>query len=247
MKVRVNDSYEDMSDAAAEFVINQITYKPDSVIGLAAGSTPLRMYELLQEAYREGRVDFSRVRTFNLDEYIGLPADHPQSYRYFMQKHLFDGINVREDHIMAPDGMADDIAVECARYGAMIEAAGGSDLMILGIGPNAHIGFNEPGPCFVPETHVVELSETTRQANARFFTKPEEPPHWAVSMGIRDIMFAKNILLLASGAGKTKALWQAVCGDITAEAPASILRFHRNVLVLADHAAASRLSDNDDE
>lgn len=247
MKVRINDSYEDLSEAAAEFVINQIAYKPDSVLGLAAGSTPLLLYKLLGEACKEGRVDFSRVRTFNLDEYIGLPEDHPQSYRYFMKKNLFDNINIREDHIMSPDGMADDIALECGRYRAAIEAAGGIDLMILGIGPNAHIGFNEPGQCFVPDTHVVELSEATRQANARFFTKPEEPPHWAISMGVREIMFARNILLLASGAGKTQALWQAVRGDITPEAPASILRLHRNVLLLADNAAAARLGEKEDE
>ena len=241
MEVRINDTYEEMSMAAAELVLRQLRHKPDSVIGLAAGGTPCLLYRLLGDACAAGEVDFSRVRTFSLDEYIGLGADHPQSYRYFMEKRLFSRVNLGAAHIAAPDGMAADIAAECARYGAAIEAAGGIDLMILGIGPNAHIGFNEPGPCFVPETHVVELSEATRAANARFFARPEDTPHWAVSMGIRDIMFARNILLLSSGAGKTEALHQAICGDITPEAPASVLQLHRNALVLADRAAASRL------
>lgn len=243
MEVRINDTYEEMSAAAAEFVIRQLRHKPSSVIGLAAGGTPCLLYQLLGEACAAGEVDFSQVRTFSLDEYVGLGADHPQSYRYFMEKRLFSRVNLSAAHIDAPDGMAADIAAECARYGATIEAAGGIDLMILGIGSNAHIGFNEPGPCFVPDTHVVELSEATRAANARFFARPEDTPHWAISMGVRDIMLAQNILLLASGAGKTEALYQAVCGDITPQAPASVLQLHRNALVLADRAAASRLPE----
>lgn len=243
MKVRINDSYEEMSTAAADLVIAQLAHKPDSVLGLAAGSTPCLLYQKLGEAYEAGEVDFSRARAFCLDEYIGLGADHPQSYRRFMQEKLFSAINLPAERIAAPNGMADDIAAECARYGAVIEAVDGIDLMILGIGANAHIGFNEPGPCFVPETHVVELSEATRTANARFFASAEDTPHWAISMGVREIMFARNILLLASGAGKTEALWQAVCGDITPEAPASVLQLHRNTLVLADKAASSRLPD----
>ena len=243
MKVRISDTYEDMSEAAAQLVIEQVRRKPDSVLGLAAGSTPLLLYKKLGEAYKAGVVDFSQVRTFNLNEYIGLSPEHPQSYHYFMKTHLFDALDIKPDHIAIPDGMSDDIAAECARYSAKIEAADGIDLMVLGIGPNAHIGFNEPGHCFVPETHVVELSAATRAANARFFAKPDDTPHWAVSMGIRDIMFAHNILLLASGAGKTGAVWQAVCGDITPAAPASILQLHRNALVLMDKAAAARLPE----
>ncbi len=243
MKVRITDTYEDMSEAAAEFVIDQIRHKPDSVIGLAAGATPLLLYQKLGEACAAGTVNFARVRTFGLDEYIGLPPEHPQSFHFYLQHNLFDHVNIHEDHVLAPDGMADDVAAECARYGAAIEAVDGIDLMILGIGPNAHIGFNEPGPSFVPETHVVELSEATRTANARFFESLEDTPHWAISMGIRDIMFAQNILLLASGAGKTGALMQAVCGDITPEAPASVLQLHRNALVLADRSAAARLPE----
>ncbi|MBQ7516231.1 MAG: glucosamine-6-phosphate deaminase [Schwartzia sp.] len=243
MKVRITDTYEDMSEAAAEFVIDQIRHKPNSVIGLAAGATPLLLYQKLGEACAAGTVNFARVRTFSLDEYIGLGPEHPQSFHFYFQHNLFDHVNIHEDHVLAPDGMAADVAAECARYGAAIEAVDGIDLMILGIGPNAHIGFNEPGPSFVPETHVVELSEATRAANARFFETPEDTPYWAISMGIRDIMFAQNILLLASGAGKTGALMQAVCGDITPEAPASVLQLHRNALVLADRSAAARLPE----
>ncbi|MBQ9365406.1 MAG: glucosamine-6-phosphate deaminase [Schwartzia sp.] len=241
MKVRVTDTYEDMSDAALSFVVDQVRHKPDSVLGLAAGSTPLLLYQKMCDAMKEGTVDFSRIRTFCLDEYIGLSPEAPQSYHSFMKKELFDGLGLPPERTRIPDGMAADIARECAMYGAEIEAAGGIDLVILGIGQNAHIGFNEPGDTFVPETHVVELSEATRQANARFFDSLEETPHWAVSMGIRDIMLSRNILLLASGAGKTEALYQAVCGDITPKAPASILQLHRNVLVLADKAAVARM------
>ena len=243
MKVRITDTYEDMSEAAAELVIDQIRLKPDSVLGLAAGATPLLLYQKLGEACAAGTVNFARVRTFSLDEYIGLGPDHPQSYHAFLQKNLFDRVNIHEDHITMPNGMAADVAAECAHYSAAIEAVDGIDLMILGIGANAHIGFNEPGPSFVAETHVVELSEATRSANARFFESHADTPHWAISMGIRDIMFARNILLLANGAGKTGALMQALCGDITPEAPASVLQLHRNTLVLADRAAAARLPE----
>ena len=244
MEVRVNATYEEMSEAACRMIVSQINKKPDAVIGLASGSTPLRLYEMLGEAYKNGQVDFSRVRTFSLDEYIGLPPENEQSYHYFMEKSFFSKVNLKPENIFIPDGMAVDVAAECARYSAAIEACGGIDIMILGIGNNAHIGFNEPGDCFVSETHVVELTETTRSANARFFATVEEMPHWAISMGIRDIMYSRNILLLANGAGKTEAVYQAVCGDITPKAQASILQLHRNVLVLTDEAAATRLPDD---
>lgn len=243
MEVRITETYEDMSEAASHFVIEQIKRKPESVLGLAAGSTPLLLYKKLVAAYEEGRVSLRHVRAFTLDEYIGLHSDHAQSYNFFMRENLYRHTDIQEKNIYAPDGMADDIASECARYSAAIEAAGGMDLMVLGIGPNAHIGFNEPGDFFVPDTHVVELSEMTRMANMRFFEPPDETPRWAISIGIRDIMFARDILLLASGAGKTGALAKAVNGDITPKAPASVLQLHRNVLVLADRAASSRLPE----
>lgn len=243
MEVRTVENYEEMSEAAAELIIRQINKKPDAVIGLAAGSTPECLYQKLGEAYKKGLVDFSGVKTFNLDEYIGMPPEHVQSYHHFMEEKLFSKINLRQENIHIPNGMADDIAAECARYSAEIEAADGIDIMILGIGPNAHIGFNEPGDFFVPETHVVELAPTTRAANARFFKTVDDMPNWAVSMGIRDIMYSRNILLLANGAGKTEAVYQAVCGDITPRVPASVLQLHRNVLVLVDRAAAARLPE----
>ncbi len=241
MKVRVTEDYEEMSDVAAELALQQIRKKPDSVLGLTAGSSPLGLYQRLQAAYREGTVDFSRVRIFTLSEYIGLDETDEQSFAYYTRKQFCEGLNLAEENIYMPNGMADDIAQECARYGKAIEAAGGIDMMILGIGPNAHIGFNEPGPVFVPETHVVELSEATRAANARFFDNPADVPYWAVSMGMRDIMFARHILLLASGPGKTEALFLALGDDITPKAPASVLQLHRGTVVIADETAARRL------
>lgn len=241
MDVRVKETYDEISDEAAELVLEELRKKPDCVLGLTAGSSPMGLYQRLQAAYREGRADFSRVRIFTLSEYIGLEEDNEQSFAYYTRKNFCDGLNLSEKNICMPNGMADDIARECARYGEAIAAAGGIDTMILGIGPNAHIGFNEPGPCFVPETHVVELSDATRAANARFFDAPDDVPHWAVSMGMRDIMFARNILLLASGPGKTEALALAVAGDITPKAPASLLQLHRGAIVIADRVAAKRL------
>lgn len=241
MEIRVNATYEEMSEAACNMLIKQINKKPDAVLGLASGSTPLRLYEMLSDANKRGLVDFSRVRTFNLDEYIGLSPDNEQSYHYFMTNNFYSKVNLKPENVFIPNGMADDIATECAQYSAALEAAGGIDIMVLGIGANAHIGFNEPGDSFVAETHVVELTETTRAANARFFVDEDDIPHWAISMGIRDIMYAHNILLLANGAGKTEAVYKAVCGDITPMAPASVLQLHRNVLVLTDEAAAARL------
>ena len=241
MNVNVVEDYEKMSDMAAEIVIAELREKPDCVLGLTAGSSPMGLYQRLRKAYEKGIVDFSRVRIFTLSEYIGLGEDMEQSFSYYTRQNFCDGLNLSEENIHMPDGMADDIASECARYSKEIEAAGGIDMMILGIGPNAHIGFNEPGPVFVPETHVVELSEATRAANARFFDEPDDVPYWAVSMGMRDIMFARNILLLASGPGKTEALVMAVAGDITPQAPASLLQLHRGAIVIADRIAAKRL------
>ncbi len=244
MEVRITEDYEEMSDAAAELVLRQIHEKPDSVLGLTAGSSPMGLYRRMQEAYREGRADFSKVRIFTLSEYIGLDEKDEQSFAYYTRKNFCEGLNLAEENICMPNGMADDIAQECERYGKAIEAAGGIDMMILGIGPNAHIGFNEPGSSFVPETHVVELSKATRAANARFFDNPGDVPYWAVSMGMRDIMFSRRVLLLASGAGKTEALVLALGGDITPKAPASVLQLHRGAVFIIDEAAARRLPED---
>ena len=242
MEVRIENTYDEMSDAAAKIVIDAIREKPDCVLGLTAGSSPLGLYRRLRKAHRDEGLDFSNVRVFTLSEYIGLGVDEPQSFAFYTKKNFCDGLNLSEKNIQMPNGMADDIARECARYGEAISEAGGIDTMILGIGPNAHIGFNEPGPVFVAETHVVELSDATRAANARFFANESDVPYWAVSMGMRDIMFARRVLLLASGAGKTEALSMAVTGDITPKAPASLLQLHRGALVIADQAAARRLA-----
>ena len=198
----------------------------------------------MQEAYREGSVDFSKVRIFTLSEYIGMDETDEQSFSYYTRKNFCEGLNLAEVNIYMPNGMADDIAQECERYAKAIVAAGGIDMMILGIGPNAHIGGNEPGPAFVPETHVVELSNATRAANARFFENPADVPYWAVSMGMRDIMFARHVLLLASGPGKTEAIALALKGDITPKAPASVLQLHRSAVFIIDEAAARRLPED---
>ncbi len=247
MDIRVKENYDEMSDAAAEIVLGQIRKKPDSVLGLTAGSSPMGLYKRMQAAYKNGTVDFSQVRIFTLSEYIGLGAHEEQSFAFYTRENFCNGLNLDEKNIIMPDGMADDIALECTRYSEAISASGGIDMMILGIGPNAHIGFNEPGPCFVPETHVVELSEATRAANGRFFDNPDDVPYWAVSMGMRDIMFADRVLLLASGPGKTEALRLAVTGDITPKAPASLLQLHRGAIVIADRVAAKRLPGYEEE
>lgn len=239
MQVEVFPSYEDLSEAAATTVLDQVARKPDSVLGLAVGTTPLLTYKKLGEAVTAGRADFSRVRVFSLDEYVALPPEHPWSFQRSLRRVL--SLVVTPEQIRVPNGMAADLAIECARYNAAINEAGGIDLMLLGLGVNAHIGFNEPGPCFVPDTHVVELSEGTRQTYSRLFGRPEDMPCWAISMGIRDIMLAERILLLASGPRKAGAVAKTARGDITPYAPASILQVHRNVRVLTDHAASARL------
>lgn len=240
MDIRIKESYDEMSDLAAALVIDQVKSKPDSVLGLACGASPIGLYRRLVEAGQRGEVDFSQVKTVNIDEYIGVSADNPDSYHGFMRKHLFDGLGLRPDQTLIPDGMAVDVLNECARYSNKIKDWGGIDLMVLGIGANAHIGFNEPGDTFVPETHVVELSEATRNANCLFFANPADMPHWAISMGMRDIMFARRLILLASGSAKTVALGKMI-GDITPQAPASILQLHPYVTIVADRAAAARL------
>lgn len=240
MDIRIVESYDEMSDLAAALVIDQVKNKPGSVLGLACGASPIGLYKRLVEAGKRGEVDFSRVKTVNADEYIGVPSESPDSYHGFMRKYLFDALGIKPENTLIPDGMAVDILSECARYSRTIKEWGGIDLMVLGIGTNAHIGFNEPGDAFVPETHVVELSEMTRNANCHFFANPKDMPHWAISMGIREIMFARGLILLASGAAKTVALGK-MAGDITPQAPASILQLHRHVIIIADKAAAARL------
>lgn len=243
MRVIVTNSYDEMSTEAAKIVAGQIYLKPDSVLGLATGSTPLSMYKKLIAVHEMIGLDFSQVTTFNLDEYIGMAPDNPQSYHYFMHHNFFDFINIKPENIYIPDGMAKDIVAEGKRYDALIEAKGGIDLQILGIGQNAHIGFNEPDIKFEATTHKVRLDEETIQANSRFFQTEEEVPRYAISMGIKTIMLAKKVVLLANGRNKAEAIYNTVCGSISPSAPASILQLHRDATVIVDKEGASLLPD----
>jgi len=234
------DNMETMGYWAADMVAEQIGRKPDSVLGLATGSTPLPLYGELVRRSEAGEVDFTAVRTVNLDEYVGLPSDHPQSYRYFMREHLFDRIPIDPENTALPDGMAQDLSAECRAYDQLIEKWGGIDLQVLGIGHNGHIGFNEPGSVFTLKTHVVDISERTRIANARFFgDDPQKVPAQAITMGIGNIMAARRILLLVSGESKAEILERALCGDVTPQVPGSVLQLHPDVTVIADREAAS--------
>ena len=244
MRVLITDSYDQMGLEAAKIVAGQIYLKPNSVLGLATGSTPLSMYERLVAVHRTVGLDFSEVTTFNLDEYIGMGPDNPQSYHYFMQEHFFKHINIKPENVHIPNGMAQDVIAEGERYEQLIAAKGGIDLQVLGIGQNAHIGFNEPDVKFAATTHKVELDEETILANSRFFNNVDEVPRYAISMGIKTIMMAERVILLANGRNKARAVYKAVCGDVTPEAPASILQLHRDVVVILDKEAAELLPAN---
>lgn len=239
MELVIVDSYRELSLRAAAHVAALLRRKPNAVLGLATGSTPVGLYQELVRLHRQEGLDFSRVTTFNLDEYWGLPDDHPASYHRFMQENLFGLVNLRPENTHIPSGTAENMEAECERYEEAIRRAGGIDLQILGIGQNGHIGFNEPGTPFTSRTRVVDLTEDTRRANARFFPSLEEVPRRAVTMGIATIMEAREILLLASGKEKAAALAAAVEGEVTPEVPASVLQTHPRVTVLADRAAAA--------
>ena len=211
------------------------------VLGLATGSTPVGAYRYLADWYRQGQLSFNEVRSVNLDEYKGLAPDHDQSYRYFMQSHFFDHIDIRPENTWVPDGLTEDAAAECAQYDERIRSLGYADLQLLGVGRNGHIGFNEPGEDFMKATHVVDLAESTIDANARFFASRDEVPRQAFTMGIGCIMAARRVLLLASGADKADAIYNAVCGPITPRCPGSILQLHDDVVLVGDEAALGRL------
>lgn len=245
MRILVCDNYDEMSKKAAQMILSQITLKPNSVLGLATGSTPIGMYDNLVKMYQTGILDFSEVRTFNLDEYYGLPASNNQSYHYFMNQHLFEHVNIPQENIHIPNGMAKDIELECLTYDESIAKSDGIDIQVLGIGNNAHIGFNEPTILFEKGTHVVELDESTREANARFFNSLEEVPTKAITMGTGSIFKSRKIMLLASGEGKAKAIYETVHGKVRPEVPASILQFHNDIVLILDEAAARLLSSDD--
>ena len=237
MKIIRTKDYADMSRKAANIISAQVIMKPDCVLGLATGGTPVGTYEKLVERYNEGDLDFSEVTSVNLDEYRGLPKEHPESYWSFMHRNLFDHVNIRPEAINLPDGTNMDADAECARYDAVIHNVGGVDLQLLGIGRNAHIGFNEPDSCFACGTHQVTLTESTIAANTRFFENEAQVPRQAYSMGMQAIMQAKRVLLIASGADKAEAIRNSFFGPVTPQVPASILQLHRDVIVIADEAA----------
>ena len=241
MRIYETANYEEMSRKAANILSAQVISKPDSVLGLATGSTPIGMYDQLVEWYNKGDVDFSEVKTVNLDEYKGLARDNDQSYYYFMHKHLFDRVNINPDNTNVPDGTQMDSEKECARYEKLIESMGGVDIQLLGIGRNGHIGFNEPDNCFAKTTHCVDLTESTIEANKRFFASADDVPRQAYTMGIGTIMKAKKILLIVNGEDKADALAKAVYGPVTPEVPGSILQFHNDVVIVADQAALSKM------
>ena len=229
---QVVDTYEELCRLGADLIAEQIKSKPNAVLGLATGSSPIGIYQNLIALYRAGKLDFSKTTSVNLDEYVGLSADHPQSYRYFMQKNLFDHVNIDPAKTFVPNGLATDVTAECAAYDRRIETLGGIDLQLLGIGLDGHIGFNEPGDRFINETHQVALHPSTIQANARFFESIDEVPRSAITMGIGSIMRARKILLIANGPAKKEIVEQAVSGPVTPLVQASILQQHPDVTVI---------------
>ena len=241
MRIYRAKDYDDMSRKAANIISAQVILKPDCVLGLATGSTPIGAYRQLVEWYNKGDLDFSEVTTVNLDEYKGLPRDNDQSYYYFMHENLFKHVNIPEGRSFLPDGTEPDSEKACSKYNDIIHQVGGIDLQLLGLGQNGHIGFNEPDDHFSLETHCVDLTPSTIEANKRFFEKKEDVPRQAYTMGIKTIMQAKKVLLVASGKEKAQALRDAICGPVTPALPASILQYHKNVYVVADEEALSLL------
>lgn len=233
--------YGEMSRKAADVIAAQVILKPDCVLGLATGSSPEGMYKELVRRYEEGVLDFSKVTTVNLDEYKGLAPQHEQSYRRFMDSNLFDHVNIDKSRTFVPNGLAEDSEQECRDYEQLLVRQGRQDIQLLGIGNNGHIGFNEPGDCFLCDTHCVALAPSTIEANKRFFASEADVPRYAYSMGIRSIMRAKKILLVASGEAKSNALKEALYGPVTPQVPGSILQLHPDVVVVADAAAGSKL------
>lgn len=231
MRIIEVESYKEMSRLAARMIGGQVALKPNCVLGLATGSSPIGTYEELAADYQAGILDFSQVRTVNLDEYCGLTPDNPQSYRYFMDLHLFGKVNVDEANTHLPNGAAPDMQAECARYEALVESLGWPDLQLLGIGHNGHIGFNEPAEDFPTCVHTVQLAQSTIQANSRLFDRVEDVPTQAVTMGIGAIMKAKRVLLIA-GPDKKEIVEKAFRGPVTPQVPASVLQLHRDATVI---------------
>lgn len=241
MKIYKAQNYYEMSRVAARIISAQIVMKPDCVLGLATGSTPIGIYDQLVEWYQNGDLDFENVTTFNLDEYRGISREDEHSYYYFMRHHLFDRVNIDINHTHMPDGMEMDVQKVCSEYNELIRQTNGIDLQLLGIGHNGHIGFNEPDSHFELETHCVRLNQRTVEANQRFFSSIDEVPREAYTMGIKNVMQAKKILIVASGEDKAAIVKKAFAGPVCPEVPASILQMHNDVILVADEAALSLL------
>ncbi len=241
MQVYKARDYQDMSRKAANIISAQVIMKPNCVLGLATGSTPVGTYRQLIEWYNKNDLDFAQVTTVNLDEYKGLPPQNPQSYRYFMQENFFNHINISPENTYLPDGMQADAAKACREYNEIIRKLGGIDLQLLGLGHNGHIGFNEPGAAFEKETHCVNLTPSTIAANRRFFENENDMPRQAFTMGIKSIMQARKILVVVSGEEKAEIVRQAFLGPVTPQVPASILQMHNDVTLVGDAAALSLL------
>jgi glucosamine-6-phosphate deaminase len=241
MLVIIKDNYEEMGKEAAQIVVDRLRKKPNLVLGLATGSTPVSLYRELIRLHTQEGLDFSKVVTFNLDEYVGLLPTHEQSYHYFMRKNLFDQLNIPDANIHIPDGMAHDIDSFCEWYEKRMAEMGGIDLQILGIGANGHIAFNEPGSSLGSRTRVKTLTEKTRKDNARFFKSFQDVPKYALTMGIGTIMDARELVLVANGSGKADAIQSAVEGPLTGQCPASVIQLHRKTFVIVDKEAAAKL------
>jgi len=234
MEIKSINSYDEMSKLAAKIVAEQIINKPNTVLGLATGSTPLGIYRALAKLYKKGKLDFSKVTTFNLDEYLGLSPEHPQSYHYYMYENFFKHVNIEEKNIHIPKGDTKYPVQECLNYEREIEKVGGIDLQVLGIGVNGHVGFNEPDINLEARTHVIQLSNETIRANSRFFKNLDKVPRKAITMGMATIMKSKKIILMAWGIEKKKPILKVTSGHIATEVPASLLQVHNDVILIVD-------------
>ena len=241
MEIIVADTYEEMSSAAGQVVAQVLNAKPDAVLGLATGSTPLGLYKEMARMHRQEGLDFSQARTFNLDEYVGLKADHPQSYHHFMNENLFKHINIPPQNVHIPSGTTDNYTAFCRWYERRIKACGGIDLQVLGIGSDGHIGFNEPASSLGSRTRLKTLAKPTIDDNARFFQRREDVPIYAITMGVGTIMEASKIILVANGKTKADAIAQAIEGPVTSMITASALQLHPDVMYFLDREAASKL------
>jgi len=242
MEVIILPTAAEASEVAARLVARQVREKPSSVLGLATGSTPCKLYQLLARMHREDGLDFSKATTFNLDEYVNLDPTHPASYHQFMEENFFSHVNLRRQSVHIPDGMVADVPAHCADYERAIRKAGGIDLQILGLGSDGHLGFNEPGSSLASRTRIKTLTERTRSDNARFFTGAQEVPHHVITMGLGTIMESQMCLLLAFGKAKAEAVAASVEGPVTASVPGSLLQFHPQAKVLLDAESASSLT-----